>query len=132
MSDFWKDLLLQVIELLFIIVMPMILLLARAAVKKLEKKLDIDLDEKQEAQLDQVLTQGIAYAREQSRSALKTEKKALTGADKKTLALDYVTSAVKESGIAERSAEVIERRLAARLNMERHVSDQDIPTRKTK
>jgi hypothetical protein len=132
MSDFWKDLLLQTIEIFLVVATPIIILLGRKAIKMLEKKLGVDLEEKQEQQLENMLDQGIAYAREKSRSSLKATDKPLSGDDKKALAVEYVTSAIKESGMVERGAETLERRLAAKLNMDRHVADKDIPTRKTK
>jgi len=124
MSPFWKDLVAQALDVLIVVATPIILMFAHKLVKLIERKLNLNLDFAQGAKLDDFIEQGLAYAREQTRKALK-HGTVLTGNDKRNLAVDYIAEAVKQSSLGALSADYIAARLEARLNASRDPAEQE-------
>lgn len=119
MSSITELLLSHGIELVVVIVTPVLLVLARKLILLLESKMGIDLAEKQEKFLNDLVLQGIAYAEEQARKALKSGSPAPSPDDKRAMAIEYVYEQMKKNNLAEVAGDLVSKKLEAWLNVSR-------------
>ena len=127
MQAFWQEALVQVMELVLIVATPIVLVLGRKALQVLEKKFDIDIEEKQERKVDEVILMGVSYAREQGRKALKAGKDPIPGEEKKRMALDYITRTLDSTNATHWSRDRLEDMVEAKLNLVRTEEKKDKP-----
>lgn len=118
MSPFWKDLLSNGIEILFLIITPIVLMLAKRLLLIIEDKWNITLNAQQEEQIEEYVKQAIAYVNEQTHKLSKNEH-VIPSENKRNMAIQYVTEAIKNSRLTDLPAEIIGARIEARLNTTR-------------
>lgn len=125
MSPFWKEVLSQLIDGLIVIVTPIALFYAHKALRMAEKKWGLSLNETQEAQLNEFITQGIDYAREQTRKALKGHE---APPNKREQAVYYVERMLAQKGMQDQyDSGYIIAKLEAKLNAERPPEEKEKP-----
>lgn len=117
----WKDIVADLVPVVVSIAVPILLLLARAFMKWLEKKLDFDISTANEAKIEGIIFDAIAYAEEQALKALKSGTQ-MGSKSKLELAIEYVLNRVKELGLPEMATASIVKLLESKLNMTRPVA----------
>lgn len=110
------------IPVIVAVVTPVLVSLAHRLIGLFERKLDVDVSEKRERKILELVDEGIHYAEEQARKAMKGEEtdveKTFGSAEKMETAVEYVEKRAGELGVDElveksgdRLASIIEARL---------------------
>lgn len=126
-QSFWQALSANLLEIVVLVATPIILLLVRKLVQVLEDKLGIDVADKHEALMSQLVMKGIAYAHEQGRKALKEGKPPVAGDEKKIMAVEFVADQLERMGATTFAADKLEKLVEAHLNLERDPEDTTKP-----
>lgn len=108
----------NLIPILFAVATPIILVLARALVRWLEKKLDYDISVDTEMKLYELIEEGIAFAEEQARKSIKEEKKLPPG-DKLRLAIEYVRARLEDMKLPDMAGDKLAKLIEAKLGQGR-------------
>lgn len=105
------------------IVAPVLMVLAGWIAWKLTKifeaKTGYDVPANLEARLDAWAAQGVAYAEEQGRKALKANQDKLEMGAKKELALGYILDMAKTAGVPDLARDKLEKLVEAKVAMSR-------------
>jgi hypothetical protein len=113
----------QATSLAFQILTPIVTIIATWFAHRLvgifEKKLKIDLPEKQEAQIDGWISQGIHWASETSYKKVKEKTSKLTGPEKLETAAAFVFDFAQARGWTEWSKDAIKKKIEAKLGDKR-------------
>jgi hypothetical protein len=108
----------NLIPIVFAILTPILALLARALIRWLQEKLDFEVDIEKENKLLELVMDGIAYAEEQSKKAIKEDKKLPSG-DKLRLAIEYVSDRIEELGLPKLAGDKLAKMIESRLGQTR-------------
>lgn len=114
-----------VLQTLVIIITPIAVMLAHKLTREFAKRTGVTLAEQQATMMDDAIMKGIAYAHEQGRKALKLNLPAVTSADKRATAIDFVVRTLKEQKMPEKSRDYIGGLVEARLHLDRGFTELD-------
>ena len=118
-----ENLVQRITEMAFQIITPIIALFAMWAANRLigvfEKKTGFDIPDKQEKAVEGLIEQGILFAEEKSRSAIKAKADKLSGPDKLEAAGGYVLDIVKANGWVGWTRDRINKKIEAKLGYHR-------------
>lgn len=117
----WQDILANLVEIAFVVLIPVVLLLGRAFLRWLQKKLDFDIDVSTTAKLESILFDALAYAEEQALKAIKKGEPKPGPETKLETAIAYVFARVKELGLPELARDSVVKLLESKLNQTRPV-----------
>jgi hypothetical protein len=115
------------LQTLVIIITPLAIMIAHKLTHEFAKRTGVSLAEQQATLLDDAIMKGIAYAHEQSYKALKLNLPAVTSADKRATAVDFVLRTLKEHKMPEKSRDYIGSLVEARLNLDRVFTETGKP-----
>lgn len=91
----------HLLQLVIFLATPVLLVLAAKGVKYLEEKFGVDLDEKYEAKLQDILKSGVLRAGEWARAKVKAGEPLPAGAEKLNTALEFVKAELDRLGYDE-------------------------------
>lgn len=118
-----ENLVQRLTTMIFQILTPVITIFAMWAAHRgialLEKKLDFDVPDQQEAFVDKWIGEAILWAEEKSRSKLKQVGKRLTGPEKLENAGSHVLDLIESKGWVGWTRDRVNRKLEAKLGMHR-------------
>jgi len=109
-----------IIHWLFVIAIPVVLALVGAFLSYLKKQHGWEMSVQMKEVLDGLISQGISYADEQAKNALKKAAKPLPSEDKLKAAVDFVATQVEDLGLPQKGGEALAKLIEAKLNDERH------------
>lgn len=124
----WQSIVEHVLELVVLVATPLVLLLVRKLVRVLEDKTKINVAERHESMIDDWVSKGIAYAHEQGRKALKSGRKPPSGEKKKIEAVEFISEALKNTGVVSLGSDALAKLVEAKLNLEREPDDAEKPS----
>ena len=109
-----------IIHWLFVIAIPVVLALFGALLAYIKKKHGWEMWKEMKEMLDGLIVQGISYADEQAKKALKKAAKPLPPEDKLKTAVDFVATQVEDLGLPQKAGDALAKLIEAKLNEERH------------
>jgi len=127
-QTWWMVLLDFLLQLVTPIAIAVLTTLAGIAVRKWGHKLDTDKQEALIRLTDNVITAGISFAEEQGRKALRADKVKTEGAQKLSMATEFVKTQLDQSGLSGIAEEELVKLIEARLAQERAKPDGVVPS----
>lgn len=132
----WKMILSDaVIPLLVMFISPFVIMLSRRLIDMLQSYLNVEISEKRQKQMDQVILDAISYVEEQARKGVKGEKtfQDVFNASKMEVAINYTRKRAKELEMDEffsETSEAITEKIEAKLFKERKSSGKELESNK--
>lgn len=114
----WQVALAHMLQIVITIVTPTLVLLARKLVLAAVEKSGLEASERHLALVDALVNQGISYAHEQGRKALK-QGSTIPADERKKAAVDFIAAELEATGLAYAGSEQLEKLVEAKLNMRR-------------
>lgn len=127
-QEWWMVLLDFLVQLSAPLVTGILGVLGTWIVRKLTKKWDVEKREAAERLTSNFITSGVAFAEEQARKALRTDKVKTEGAEKLQTAVDYVQQQLQTAGVGDIARDELVNLIESRLHMERAKPDGVIPS----
>jgi hypothetical protein len=127
-QEWWMVLLDFLVQLSAPLVTGILGVLGTWLVRKLTKKWDVEKQEAAVRLVDGFVTSGVAFAEEQARKALRSDKVKTESADKLQSAVDYVMTQIKTSRIDEIGRDELVSLIESRLAAERAKPDGVVPS----
>lgn len=118
-QSFWQLVGSSAVEIAVVVLTPLLVVLVRRLLRLLEDKTNMELAEKHELLVDELVRKGISYAEEQANKALKAGKP-INSDDKKSAAVKMVMDQLEEMNLHRTAAEKIAEKVESRLNDERN------------
>ena len=109
----------HLIELAFVLIAPSVSYFALAGAKWLARKAHIELQQAQNQQIEDIITQALHYVEEQSHKAVKAGVDTMADADKRKLAVELIGVWLQAAALPAIPAEHLEKRVEASLNAAR-------------
>jgi hypothetical protein len=126
-QEWWMVLLDFLVQLSAPLITAILGVLGAWLVRKLTKKWDVEKQEAMVRLTDGFITSGIAFAEEQARKALRTDKVKTKSADKLQSAVDYIEGQLSSSGVQTIAQDELVKLIESRLQRERSRPDGAIP-----
>lgn len=125
-QELWQSIISELIMVVFALATPVLLVLLTKLVRVARDKWGVDVSAAHEQLIMGVVKQGLAYAEEQSRKALKEGKPPKTGDEKKIEAVRFISSKLESLGVVSWGAEKLGELVESALHMKRE--DPNDPT----
>jgi hypothetical protein len=109
-----------IVHWVFAIIAPVVLALFGAFLSYLKKKHGWEMSAQMKEMLDGLIDQGIAYADEQAKKALKKTAQPLPSGDKLKAAVEFVATQIDDMGLPQKGGDALAKLIEAKLNTERH------------
>lgn len=117
----WLKIILEnLLPILVAVLTPILVVLGRWFIRYLEKKLDFDMSLEVEEKLLEYIHQGVSYAEEKARAALRVDPGNMTsGQEKLDAAMRYVRDQIERQGWDDMAGELLSDMIEAALNQSR-------------
>ena len=125
-QELWQSIVSELLVVVFALATPVLLVLLRKLAEVVREKWGMDISAAQEELVMTVVRQGLAYAEEQSRKALKEGKEPKTGDEKKIEAVKFISEKLETLGVLTWSSEKLSELVESALHMKRE--DPNDPT----
>lgn len=113
----------NLLPVVFTILTPILVLLARRLIAYLEKKWNFQMEESQELKLLDLISRAIAYAEEKAMAALKAGEDLPSGAQKLDSALEFAMEEIKRMGLDDMAKDKLTKLIEAALNKKREAGE---------
>jgi len=113
--EWWQLILDHLIELAGTVAIGVLLIGAKALLNALERKLNIDVDDRVEMMIQKAVRDGVLYAEQAAKRAAKLEKKTISPDDKLALAVNHALHALEQSGVEDIARDFILRLVEAKV-----------------
>jgi hypothetical protein len=113
-GEVWGTVMENLLPIVSAIVLPVLLILVRKFIQWLEIKLDFEISEAAELKILSLIEEGIRYAEEQAKKALKDGEK-LSAESKLGLAIEYVVERCKDLGLPELARDKLVKLIEAKI-----------------